>query len=346
MFRYRYISSLILLLIVAHHVCGAQKPERFDQQSSSMRETRLWDPRPQSGSVREISDDRIEHSAASHNQGLRSSLIKPANNQIHAGNFQQSPSIVGQAPRQTDSKVAAATNEVKDSVEFRNHHRHREEQLLESQVLNHATPNRDGPSGQKKEAASSGGVSNLELALRQVSGDESLFHPSSAIPTVGHHKQFDWFAQPTQTGQLEQAQPSTGRRVSLLDQSDVGNRSRNEIAAEISTRAPATLATVMVLVSNETHQHPDSAPPDHHQPEESLPSLNGHFNDQRQKRLQTLSLPQTTASSSIEFNNQVIYEGPVTPPIPTDNYYFSSSEKLPSNNNDYYNEHANSNAWW
>lgn len=370
------------------------KPELVSQANSWQAQPQQSPP-PPAGRATSFGgfNDKIDHQVASHIHAPRVSLIKPANNQIQANSFHQPSLVDGGGPHQVSGSngVPAVTvsatrgfreysesaNEPNDARNHQRHHHHQQQLPARgsggsggSPVNHHTAPpslNRH-PIEQdsaviNNEASLNGPPSNLELALRQVSGDESVFQPSPTIVAVGHSSNFDWFTQAPivrqQPNQIHQTGgPASARQMAHLNESEQARNEHNEIKTSASL-APAT-TTAQELANNNATNHLEPMILDHQQ---SSTSPHDYYHEQ-QREQQAREQPQpagfltgNSSSSPIEFNNQVIYEGPVTPPASKDDYYFSTSERLPisssgnnnninRNNNNYYNEHANTNAWW
>lgn len=162
---------------------------------------------------------------------------------------------------------------------------------------------------------------NIELALRQASGDESVFQPQ---PTIGLHdaSSSDW--PPTQDGHKQQQQ-------------QVENINPKQGAPTTTTTTTTTTAatTTEQQMSNNIQGEPVvSQTSDYYQQE-----LQKLSSDQQQQEV-TPPIVQLNTTMD-QSSNQVFYEGLATPasPAPGD-YYFSSSERLPNVSE------KSSNAWW
>ena len=156
--------------------------------------------------------------------------------------------------------------------------------------------------------------SNLELALRQASGDESVFQPSPIISSPAHHS--DWSLQTS---------PAEGARLGSVEQP-----STVAPLSPPSTSPSTTEQSNSIVVSHEA----DSIRSEWSQ--RPAPQLS------HQKEYQTNQMMSgATGNGSLQdnFSNQVIYEGPATAP-PVGDFYFSSSERLPNNSE------RVPNGWW
>lgn len=168
---------------------------------------------------------------------------------------------------------------------------------------------------------------NLELALRQANGDESVFQPSATIG-LPNHDSYDWGGA-GQSSTLNQNLRSNSRTNHDDNANPTENHANMPTLAPLANRSlTATPGTTALELSNQM-------------PIVLNYSQSTSFNQKED---------QTNANTSLEFNNQIIHEGPATPPsaISMDDFYFSSSEKN-ANNKDIakdYNEPPHSNAWW
>lgn len=367
MLQNQHVQVLLSLLIATNQViCLTDKLERFNYQKLARPDLvtqahSSW----QAQALESAGPHDKTDQPANHVHAPRASLIKPANNQIQASGFHPpTPSIVGSGTlHQANSNGAITRNRDLPVSSFsrpRNEqgppHPNQQLSVWFGAGVNNVTPALVSSASASNEATQAGPPSNLELALRQVSGDESVFQPSPTIVAAGHN--FDWFTQTPSAPQAQRsAQPDHHHHQHSAAASFSTGESRHdtgELATATASMAPPPTPpmTNEMLAKNAT-KHVEAALDDQQQ-QASTASLHDYYRDQQRSQPRE---PQANVSSSIEFNNQVIYEGPVTPPPSRDDYYFSSSERLPGgvgsnsisrNNNNYYNEqqNANSNAWW
>jgi hypothetical protein len=384
--------QILLALFVAtgQVICLTDKPERLDYHQldrpdliSQVHSRHAHSPIGANGWVH---TDRIDNQVANNIHIPRVTLIKPANNhnnnndQVNAFTRQPSPAD-GQASSSSGTVHGGGRVMPADDVRHHTHHRLQQHHQPSARSgsgsmgplsSHHNIQTNDRPfttSASNNYAALAAQPSSLELALRQVSGDESIFQSSPTIVAVGHNSNFDWFTQAPSAKQLYQVHH---QQASSIPDTNSTSQSRNGLAespmarpASPSSLAPSSAPTTTPITTTTTKDALDknatiSLEPlvlDHHQ---SAASINDYYNNdqQRMQPREQQTSTHTNSSSPIEFNNQVIYEGPVTPH--SGDYHFAvptASERLPSsggssnsislnNNNNHFNEQPNTNAWW
>lgn len=204
---------------------------------------------------------------------------------------------------------------------------------------------------------------SLELALRQASGDESVFQPSPAMGATGHDS-FDWnakLAQPDgkQLPPVAVASSNNHRANSAalgnLGESLESNLVPNASVHEQQLQQQATAAAATVSPALTTSSIVASTTPatttelnNHVSSNQVEPVVLNHYQSIMSHHQRDFVGP---ANTSLEFNNQVIHEGPATPPsaASADDYYFPSSERTANKElgNGVQNaEASHSNAWW
>lgn len=263
-----------------------------------------------------ISSLQPPQAASAHSRG---GLIMPANNQIQAGNFH----------------LAAEPASVRSQYNQMNQHQHQHQhQLLsaslsandyltnDNQILTH-------PDKEFSQKSLSGGSNNstqmdhshsnnnnlmgaslqsdLELALRQANGDESVFQPSSAMPVLGHTGYNQW----SYTHLSNHQSTSRAANTSRPDQQQQDSKTKSDAVTQSTTESTLGAQTLLNESANK-QQDPDREP--------------------------------ATASSHLqsELNSiQSLHETPALAGSNGPDYYFSSAERAPSSN-----ERASSNVWW
>lgn len=246
-----------------------------------------------------------------HSPSSRGSLILPANNQLQASNFHTSNHPL---KLQTGSNVFDLVSLQHPSIE----QQQQQQRFASNQTSNHASH------PHQQEDNNRGLLSSraIELALRQSSGDENVFHPTSTIDLFDHLN-YDWpaFQSPAQV------KPNTQDSTSPRPAQELQTGNQNQVLA---TNEPNN------NIAQPEDSHLDSrtidlnskVPKDH----THLNVTNGGQNESSTRSLQR--------QESQQLSNQVIYEGPATVPPVESNYYFSASEKQAP-----VAERA-SNVWW
>lgn len=173
---------------------------------------------------------------------------------------------------------------------------------------------------------------SIELALRQASGDDNVFQPSSAIPIDTPHQNFEsWssshLSKNNNNNPLINDQLHSGgyehnqhhRNTSVMEQSN--NIAQNELPSSTPVSKQIDNQHEFRMSSVQQNEYPSNESPiSSIQPSIVANNIN------------------STNPTIVELNNHVLYEGLATAP-PAGDYYFSSSEKLP-------NSEIASNAWW
>lgn len=150
----------------------------------------------------------------------------------------------------------------------------------------------------------------IGLAMRQAAnGDDNFFHPISLIGAP-------------QVAQQHQEWPSSPVR---------------QLLSPVSTTSPLGTTTTTTTTTTEHNNNIEVAP--FH---ESSSSSGVSSGEHMQQSNQPILMLNSNQNSTVDINNQVIYEGPATAPPAGDNYYFSSSERLPNTDPG----SKPSNAWW
>lgn len=194
-------------------------------------------------------------------------------------------------------------------------------------------------------------LGNLELAMRQVSGDETLFQPSPILDVPGHS--FDWStsnggSQVDRVNNLGR-QPPTGYHEFETSPSSASSQpppTLHSMAPQlIASTTPATSTTAAVATTTTTAATTTEHSNNILQLDSTLANtiaVNNHFTHQKEYPTTNMMANGSVSSLATDLNNnQVTYEGQATAPPPTpSDYYFSSSEKLPNN------EGKAPNAWW
>lgn len=238
-----------------------------------------------------------------------------------------SPRVATQHQQTSRSSIVMPPNNHNQALgSFNSHHQHhpRAHQQPANQAEQASSPSSGFLSG-----------GNLELALRQSAGDESVFQPSPAIGAPGH--ELDWFTQhpPSSPANGGLQVSSASQRLSVLEVMEPNNHQEAAAPAQPATTSssgPVNTASTWTAVSSQQTTEQSNNIIGQDEPDgrykHDYHHLGGH-----QKEYQT-------NMNSQELNNQVVYEGPATASPTIGDYFFSSSEKLPNLNE------RPSNAWW
>lgn len=297
------------------------------QQSSSLAFNQQHKPTP-FGSTQHHYQQQQHHVAAPMQPWRSHGVMPPNNDQVLANSQQHQQQPVTTNTANAHPTLAAASNNNWQQIQFDSpgpnnnlsSGRVQQQQQLEAHATNQLPKNNHNQQiylDEQSTVSNSFLSGNLEFALRQASGDESVFQPASTIGAPSHDP--DWYHGHESGGTVGSANANNdhpfGRQLNAS--TDVSRTTTTTTTTTTST----TPLTPIIVEANENHADLHSEPP------RSI-SINQH-----QKEYQTNS------NQAIEINNQVFYDGPVTAP-PVGDYYFSSSENLPNHNV------RTSNAWW
>lgn len=172
-------------------------------------------------------------------------------------------------------------------------------------------------------------ASSLELALRQATGDESVFQPSPAFSAPGHSGLEEWLASSTKINDERRNSINRGTSSALsgvVTTTPATTEQSNIVLNHDGGLDDATSTTVVNSQQSMTREYPTNA--------------FGMFNSA------VTNNSNTASGNNLDYSNQVIYEGPATVPPISDSYYFSTAEKDRASNNYNSNERTSSNAWW
>ena len=205
--------------------------------------------------------------------------------------------------------------------------------------------------GQSVESNSMGSFlqGNIEMALRQASGDENVFQLS---PTIGvSEPSLNWPAGQTHLATTHQSfvkpngdhhQQIEPMKITPSDTSVTTTEQSNNIAQNEQSSSSSSsslvpqVAGTNLLERSQKEQNLDKT---------DKSSLVGKSNKDEQQTFNRSSVISSPAWDGQQVSNQIFYEGPATAPptSPADNYYFSSSS---SSGRQPEESERGSNSWW
>ena len=260
----------------------------------------------------------------------RAPLILPANNEAASNNYNIHPLNTANWPQESPQSPKTASQDYKQ--------------------LAHGGGSLANKHIQQLEASQSNSLANnIELALRQASGDESVFQPAPAFGTPGGGHGLDWFMQsnspflttqqqaPSQTKETVHSSTITNSNqlvspASFEQQQQQQQQQHNSFSS--STRA-ATTSTTTTSTSTYSPLNPiaDQSNSISFGPQRTTSTLFGN---------QSLSQAGGAFSTNTDLSNQLVYEATAAPSDGggTGNYFFMSPHKV-SNVGE-----RSSNVWW